>query len=299
MPDGLPPSCSVIVPTRDRPAPLAACLEAIAALDHPRERLDVIVVNDGGSAVAAVVGHFAGRLDVAIVRTDGIGPAGARNRAAERARGDLLVFTDDDCVPAPDWICALLGRWAGDSKLAVGGRTTNGIPGNACAAASQAIVDLVYAHHNADPARARFLASNNLAVPADGFRELGGFDERFRTSEDRDFCARWLASGRRLVYADEALVVHAPRLTPAGFCRRHFAYGRGAYRYHRARPGSTAGSVRAELLFHRRLPRLLRPVLAGVDRRQAAPLAGLLAVWQLANAAGFAWEALRSRFADA
>jgi GT2 family glycosyltransferase len=173
----------------------------------------------------------------------------------------------------------------------VGGRTTNGLPENPYAAASQTVVDLVYAHYNGNGVGARFFASNNLAVPAAAFRALGGFDERFTTSEDRDFCARWLASGRRLASAPDAVVAHDPRLTLGGFCRRHFEYGRGGYHYHQARPGSVAASLRSELRFHRRLPALVGPKLRALEPRRAVSLAGLLAAWQAANALGFAWEA--------
>jgi GT2 family glycosyltransferase len=278
------PFVTVIVPTRDRPAQLAACLSALGRLDYPPERRETIVVDDGGA------GALDGPAGVVAIRADGAGPAAARNRAAERARGELLVFTDDDCRPDTGWLRALVGRWGSDPDLAVGGRTVNGLPDNAFAAASQTIVDLVYAHYNADPDAARFFSSNNLGVPAEAYRAVGGFDERFRTSEDREFCARWLASGRRLATAPEAVVAHVPDLTLGRFVGKHFSYGRGAYRYHAAGPTSTAASVRAELPFHRRLPRLLRPAFAGAGR-EGVPLAALLVLWQAANAVGFAWEA--------
>jgi GT2 family glycosyltransferase len=272
LPDGELPFCSVIVPTRGRPAQLARCVAALERLDYPHDRFEVIVVDD----------------------VDGEGPATARNRGARRARGELLAFTDDDCRPGDDWLRALVDRWAAGRDVAVGGRTTNGLPDDAFAAASQTIVDLVYAHSNAG-GEARFFASNNLAVPAAGFAALGGFDEVFRASEDRDFCARWLASGGRLAFAPAAVVAHAPRLTLARFCRRHFEYGRGAYRYHRSRPVGMAASIRAELPFHSRSLRLLGPVLSSAGGRRAAPLVGLLALWQVANAVGFVSEAVRTR----
>ena len=264
---------SVVVPTRERPAQLAACLRSLDALDYPRDRYEVIVVDDA----------------------DGEGPAAARNRGAEQARGDLLAFTDDDCRPESGWLRALVDRWGGDPDTAIGGRTTNGLPGCALAAATQTIVDLVYEHYNANGDGARFFASNNLAVPASAYAAVGGFDERFTASEDRDFCARWLESGRLLVHASDAVVAHAPRLTFTRFWRRNFHYGRGAYRYHRARPRPLGRSVRGELGFHRRLPSLVRPAFRGAGVRRSASLAALLGVWQAANAAGFAWEAAAER----
>ena len=264
---------SVVVPTRERPTQLAVCLRSLDALDYPRDRYEVIVVEDA----------------------EGDGPAAARNRGAERARGDLLAFTDDDCRPERGWLRALVARWGGDPDVAVGGRTTNGLPENALADATQTIIDLVYEHYNANGDGARFFASNNLAVPALAYAAVGGFDERFTASEDRDFCARWLESGRRLVHAPDAVVAHAPRLTLARFWWRNFQYGRGAYRYHSSRPRPLGRSVRGELAFHRRLPSLVRPALRGAGPRRAASIAALLAAWQAANAAGFAWQAAAER----
>ena len=267
MSDEQPPFCSVIVPTRDRPGRLAECLDALGELDYPAERLEVIVMDD----------------------VEGDGPAAMRNRGAERARGELLAFTDDDCRPAPGWLRALAGRWLDDPDAAVGGRTANGLPADVFATASQTIVELVYAHYNAE--RPRFFASNNLAVPADGFREVGGFDESFQTSEDREFCDRWLRRGLRLAFAPDAIVGHAPSMDLSAFVQRHFRYGQGAFRFHRSRSRNVAESVRRELGFYRGLPSGARASLAEAGPRAPA-LGALLVAWQLANAAGFAWEAL-------
>jgi hypothetical protein len=99
----------------------------------------------------------------------------------------------------------------------------------------QLIVDFVYAYYNADPSQARFFASNNLAFPADRFRTFGSFDTTFRTSEDRDLCDRWLYHAYRMTYASEVVVSHAHQLPLRTFWRQHFNYGRGAFRFSRAR----------------------------------------------------------------
>ena len=109
MPDEPLPFCSVIVPTRARPRHLAGCLSALRALDYPPERLEVIVMDD----------------------VEGDGPAAARNRAAEGARGELLAFTDDDCRPVRGWLRALAVRWleepaAARNRAAEGARGATG-----------------------------------------------------------------------------------------------------------------------------------------------------------------------------
>jgi len=285
-------SVSVVVPTRDRPAQLAACLRALGRLDHPRERLELIVVDDGGSADLGPVRAAAPpELPVELIRREPGGPAAARNTGAAAASGELLAFTDDDCLPEPAWLAALTAAVAAAPGAGCGGRTVNALPSNPFAEASQHIQELVYSHYNADPGRARFFASNNLAVPRGGFEEVGGFDaQRFpAASEDRDFCDRWLASGRTLRYEPGAVVHHAHELDLRAFVRQHVGYGRGAARYQRARAARGTGRMRDDMSFH--LDRSLWASTLGLrPARRAASMAALLGIWQLANAAGYALE---------
>ena len=93
------------------------------------------------------------------------GPARARNLGARAARGRLLAFTDDDCRPEPGWLAALEAALAARPGAMVGGRVTNLLADNPFAEASQLVTDIVYAHYNAGPGDARFVASNNSPSP--------------------------------------------------------------------------------------------------------------------------------------
>lgn len=287
---GPDPLCSVIVPTRNRPEPLGRCLEGLARVDQAAGRLEVVVVDDGGAAaLAPVVDRFRSRLDITLHRQAWAGPAAARNAGAGRARGDLLVFTDDDCTPRPDWLRRLVARQGGRPDQAVGGRTLNALADNPYSSAAQMVIDAGYVQRNYQGSPMPFFTTNNLAVPAAGFRELGGFDPAFTTAEDRDFCARWAARGWPIAYEPEAVVEHRHPLTLGGFCRLHFAYGTGAFRFHRklARAGRP---VAIEPSFY--LLRLPRQALAAGRRGRAAVLLALLVPWFLTTTAGFAWQAL-------
>jgi GT2 family glycosyltransferase len=283
------PSFSVIVPTRDRAEQLDGCLEALSHLDYPRERVQVIVVDDGG-AVASVVPcqRWSRTLEVLVIRQRHTGPAAARNAGAARARGRFLAFTDDDCRPSPRWLRAFAAGFAAGPDRLLGGRTLNALPRNPYSAASQLILDIVYSHYNADPGEAAFVASNNMAVSSELFRELGGFDPAFTTSEDRDLCDRWLQRGFGITLVGNAVVHHTKPLSLKSFCRQHFRYGRGAYRFRRARIERDSGQPHETLAFYRRLPARARLLLPSSGARLAL---GLLVLWQGANAAGFAWEA--------
>jgi GT2 family glycosyltransferase len=284
-------AATVIVPTRDRHEQLRGCLEALAALDYPRERLEVVVVDDAGGRepLEPLLGAHRESLQLQLLSAGGRGPAAARNAGIAAAGGELLAFTDDDCRPEPGWLAALARAIGGRERIA-GGRTVNALTGNRFSSASQAITDEVYAHYNAEPQRAGFLASNNLAGPAAAFERLGGFDERFALAagEDRDLCTRWLEQGGELVYERAAVVRHAHQLGGIGFWRQHYGYGRGTYVQRRLRADRGAGFELA--------PSASSGILSAAAKRAVAERRpsrlALLGLWQLANAAGFAREAV-------
>ncbi|MDT7541869.1 MAG: hypothetical protein QOE33_1773 [Acidobacteriota bacterium] len=286
------PLFSIIIPTYQRTAQLASCLEAITRLDYPLERFEVIVVDDGSATPPEeLIASFRERIDVQLLTQPHAGPAAARNTGAARARGDCLAFTDDDCLPERNWLRAFAARLVERPEQLIGGRAQNALAQNIYSAASQTIIDVVYEHFN-ENGEAHFFASNNFAVPARGFRAIGGFDEKFVTSEDRDLCDRWLRHGYKMTYAPEALIQHAHPLTLRSLWRQHFGYGRGAFRFHRARRERGAERFKPDRNFYLKL--LRRPSSNGKGTRACALTA--LVVWtQLASTAGFAYEMLRRR----
>ena len=280
------PSCSIIVPTRNRPEQLRSCLEGLAALDYPQERLQVIAVDDSGNG--AVAKDIPGWVEVAF--TDRVGPAAARNAGVERAEGELLAFTDDDCRPHADWLERLTPRYRGAPEEAVGGRTINGLADNLFSETAQLVIDVGYAQNNLGAPDRRWFTTNNLAGPREGFLAVGGFDARYRTAEDRDFCSRWTDSGRRMSYEPAAVVEHFRQLDLAAFAAMHFAYGRGAFRYHRDRR-LRGHPVAIEPGYY---AALAREALRRSSGTRAASLETLLVVWHVANTAGFLTEWARS-----
>jgi glycosyltransferase involved in cell wall biosynthesis len=286
---------SIVVPTWNRPLELARCLGAIGSLDYPRERFEVIVVDDGGGVpLDDVIARFRGALHVTLLTQPHAGPGAARNTGVARAQGDVIALTDDDCLPEPQWLSRLAARL--DGARAVGGCTRNGLPHNPYATVSQLITDVGYAYFNRDPDRAAFFATNNLALPADRFREIGGFDAALTTYEDRDLCERWLSRGWTMAYAPDAVVVHQHALTLASFWRQHFRYGCGALRFHRARahrhPERVAASrIRPDPHFYRQLVRRT----ATEPGHNRTLLLTLVALAQAAGAVGFLRERLRQR----
>jgi len=146
------PNVSIIVPTYARPEPLGKCLQAISALAYPRERLEVVVVDDGSPlSPEPVLRPHRARLQIQLVRQRRGGPAAARNSGAAAANGELLAFTDDDCLPEAGWLDALVTRLAETPEALVFGSTVNGLARNLYASASQLLVTYLCDHFNDDP----------------------------------------------------------------------------------------------------------------------------------------------------
>ena len=281
---------SIIIPTRNRHAQLAACLDAVAELRYPGARFEVMVVDDGSLAsVEPVVAARRERLRITLHSQNGAGPAQARNRAAAAAQGRFLAFTDDDCRPAPEWLDHLAAGLKDAPDSIVGGRTVNALENNMFAAASQTLISYLYDYFNRDPGEAWFLASNNFALAAESFRSVGGYDPTYprAAAEDRDLCDRLRAGGHSMVYAPGAVVYHSHPLSLPAFWSQHFDYGRGARRYWRAHRQRCGDAVRVQP------PRFYSGMLAYALRqehtRNAPAVAALLVLSQAANAAGFLW----------
>jgi len=290
------PFFSIIVPTRSRPQALSACLASLSALEYPPDHYQVIVVDDGSAVpLEHIVAPFQRQIMLTFIRQENAGPAAARNAGVQHAQGQFLAFTDDDCRPERGWLGCLARAFEEAPDCMVGGRTVNVLTNNLYSVTSQLIVDIVYRHYNVEPRQARFIASNNLAMRAQDFRHIGGFDPAFRTSEDRELCDRWLHQGRRIMYCPEARVGHAHALNLFAFARQHFGYGRGAQRYHRLRSRRQSGSLGKEFGFHLNLRNWLGYPFTQVRASHALPVALLLGLWQAANLAGFMWEAIRQK----
>ncbi len=226
------PLFSVIVPTHDRPGRLAACLEALASIDFSPEKFEVVVSDDGSPvSPAAVVAQFADRLRVTLVHGPKAGPGAARNRGAARALGRFFVFTDDDCAAEPDWLKVFERCFAQRPDRLIAGGIVNDLPTNRYSTATQLIVAYAYANNARRATSTMFFNTCNLAVPAEQFRQIGGFSQAFplAAGEDYDFCHRWQHAGLPAFYAPNAVVRHAHALTLRSFCRQHFNYGRGLF----------------------------------------------------------------------
>ena len=99
------PSVTVVVPAYNSQETIAGCIESLVNLHYPREKLEIIVA-DNGSRDSTVA--IASRYPVRVLREEQRGAAAARNCGIREARGEYIAFTDSDCQVAPDWLHELV-----------------------------------------------------------------------------------------------------------------------------------------------------------------------------------------------
>ena len=285
---------SVIIPTYNRPLQLDCCLAALARLDFPKDRYEVVVVDDGSaSSMETVVEPYRQIMNMTLLVQENSGPAVARNNGVAHSRGRFIAFMDDDCRPDRDWLTKLSERFLEDPRRMYGGKVFNALDNNIYSAASQLLIDYLYAYYNSELEHARFFTSNNMAMARDIFDAVGGFDTNFPGvfGEDRELCDRWLNFGYGLSYVPEAIVCHYHELTFWTYCRQHFFYGGGAVRFHEGRSRRKQERLRFEpLAFY------LELIISAwkMKRQRLLSLTALLVISQVANAVGFAFTKIRS-----
>lgn len=300
------PFVSVIVPVHNGAGTIEACVRALLAQDYPRDRYEVLVVDnrstDGTPELVA-------REPVRLLREEAIqGSYAARNRGIREARGEVLAFTDADCIAHPGWIRQGVRALAQPGVGCVGGRILAHAPRTLAqryAAATGALSQEAALWENAfKPA----VYTANAFYPKAAVERVGGFDPRVRSGGDADLAWRVQSQlGLSAAFAPEAVVEHEHRARVRDLLRQKRNYGYGSvvnYVKHRQAMGRrTLRHAYWECLgLARRTARLIGAALARCaaggrrpELREQAALAALDVLAFLAKKAGQLEAAWRYR----
>jgi len=196
---------SIIIPTFNGALRIGNCLDAL--LNQITERnVEILVVNDGSTdKTAEVVGHYSG---VRFISQANAGPAAARNHGALEARGSIILFTDDDCVPMPDWLDAMLAPFI-DTEV-VGAKGIYRTCQNRLAAR---FVQIEYEDRYrlmAGLSSIDFIDTYSAAFRRNRFLEMTGYDTSFPVAcaEDIELSYRMSARGWKMKFVPAAIVYH-------------------------------------------------------------------------------------------
>lgn len=198
-------SLSIIIPTFNGANRITKCLQALLKQTDGRNA-EVLVVDDGSQdGTAAVVAKFS---RVRLISQANEGPAKARNRGAQEACGDVILFTDDDCEAAPGWLDAMLQPF-GDPEVV-------GVKGAYRTRQKPLVARFVQAEYE-DRYRLMsrsididFVDTYSAGFRRDRFLEMGGYDTEFPTAcaEDIELSYRMSARGWKMRFVPDAIVYH-------------------------------------------------------------------------------------------
>lgn len=240
--DYTPPKATVAICTRDRPEDLERCLNALVQLPDDGQEIMVIDNCSSNDETKKVVEKFA---SVRYVYESRPGLDIARNTALREAKHEVIAFTDDDAIPDPLWLRALLRNFSNPLVKCVTGMT---MPFELESAGQEAFERyspfgkgfrrIVHSSNSRNPLSVGQIgAGANMAFRKDVQHVIGLFDEALdagtptESGGDHEYFARILLAGYQIVYEPEALNWHRHRRTQKETRKAIRGYGIGVYSY--------------------------------------------------------------------
>jgi GT2 family glycosyltransferase len=262
LPPPLPryPHVSVVVCAYNAERTLDRCLSSLAALDYPD--YEVILVNDGSrdGTLAIAERHAFCR----IINQPNKGLSVARNVGAEAASGEIVAYTDSDCVADPDWLTYLVAKMEAGRLVACGGPNFPP-PEPSLIPAAVAVSPGGPTHVLLSDEVAEHIAGCNMAFRRDVLLRLGGFDPIYRAAgDDVDICWRLQDAGYTIGFCPAAVVWHFRRNTVKAYFNQQRGYGKAEALVYAKHPlrfnlfgqakwlGRIYGDLSPALLFSRR-----------------------------------------------
>jgi GT2 family glycosyltransferase len=224
LPPPLPryPRVSVVVCSYNSERTMEACLASLEALDYPD--YEVIVVNDGSTDRTLEISE---RFPFCrIISQPNKGLSVARNVGAEAATGEIVAYTDSDCVADPDWLTYLVAKMEASGLAACGGPNFPP-PEDSLVPAAVAVSPGGPTHVLISDEVAEHIAGCNMAFRRDVLMALGGFDPVYRAAgDDVDICWRFQDAGHAIGFSPAAIVWHFRRNTVGAYIRQQRGYGK-------------------------------------------------------------------------
>jgi MoaA/NifB/PqqE/SkfB family radical SAM enzyme/glycosyltransferase involved in cell wall biosynthesis len=222
---------SVIIPTYNRKSALRECIFSLLGQDYPKEKYEIIVVDDGSSDETAVMMADLSQKypNLRYLQMPHQGPAASRNAGIKQSHGEIIAFTDNDCIPAVDWIKNILASQSLHKDVLVIGGLTEVSPHNIKAVVSQSLSSGAMSTEINNKTEHIFFPTCNVSFKKRYLKEE--FNELFPlpAGEDLEFFWRLFKAGNKFVYDEKIRVFHNCHDKLKSFLRQAYMYGRGNY----------------------------------------------------------------------
>jgi len=285
-------SVSIIIPTFNGASRIGNCVDALLRQTVGRDA-EILVVNDGSTdQTADVVPRYSG---VRLINQLNAGPAAARNRGANEANGAIILFTDDDCVPAPDWLSSMSLPFADPEVIGV-----KGVYRTAQNSMVARFVQIEYEDRYRLMARfpcIDFIDTYSAGFRRDRFLEMKGYDSSFPVAcaEDIDLSYRMSARGWKMKFVPAAIVYHTHPDTLSRYLKKKYKFAFWRVLAVRKNPGKaikdshTPQLMKLQLLF---APVLLLTAALDLARWPAVPISIFVVAFFLFSTLPFAFRTI-------
>ena len=233
---------SVIIPFYNAEKTLEKVIEACLSQEYPKDNLEVILVDDGSVDSSSEIAKRYVNHSLKYIYQENSGPAKARNTGWNASSGEIICFTDADCVPEKRWISKLTARYSSQEIGGVGG-SYDIVNGDTLLSAC--IHEEIRERHLRMPEVVNYLGSFNLSYRRRVLEEVGGFDESFKqaSGEDNDLAYRVIQKGYTLIFNEDAKVAHYYPESLIKYLKHQLVHGYWRVRLHRKHPQMLKGDV--------------------------------------------------------
>jgi cellulose synthase/poly-beta-1,6-N-acetylglucosamine synthase-like glycosyltransferase len=288
-----PGSASIVIPTFNGASRIGNCLDSLVKQVDGRN-IEILVVDDGSTDnTANVIRRYP---SVRLISQANAGPASARNRGALEARGEILLFTDDDCVPMLNWLAAMRGPF--QDPDVVGAKGVYRTPQKSLTAR---FVQIEYEDKYrlmAGLSNIDFIDTYSAAFRRDRFLEMTGYDTSFPVAcaEDIELSYRMSARGWKMKFVPAAIVYHTHPDTLLRYLKKKYKFAFWRMLAVRKNPSKgvkdshTPQTMKLQLLF---APTLLLAIAFDLVVRPRLPASALVLVGFLLSTVPFVRRAMR------
>jgi glycosyltransferase involved in cell wall biosynthesis len=285
-------SVSIIIPTFNGASRIGNCLDALSHQTAGRDA-EILVVNDGSTDnTADVVARYSG---VRLITQSNAGPAAARNRGALEARGTIILFTDDDCVPMLEWLAAMIEPFKDPSVVGA-----KGIYHTRQRSLVARFVQIEYEdkyRRMSDLPQIDFIDTYSAGFRRDRFLEMNGYDTSFPVAcaEDVELSYRISTRGWTMKFVPAAIVYHTHPDTLWRYLRKKYKFAFWRVLAVRKNPNKamkdshTPQLMKLQLLF---APVLLLAIFGDSVVHPRVPASLLVCAAFLGSTLPFAWRAV-------
>lgn len=205
---------------------------------------EIIIVDDGSTDDTAKVIK---KYPVKYIYQENTGPAAARNAGSKAASGEIVCFTDSDCIPENNWVEKIVNKYTSDQIGGVGGSYDIA---NKDALLAKCIHEEIVQRHMRTSSETDYLGSFNLSYRKKVLEETGGFDESFRhaSGEDNELSYRVKKAGYKLIFDKDIEVSHYHQTNLLKYLKEQYRHGYWRMKLYRLHPDMTKGDSYAGIL---------------------------------------------------